>query len=63
MRFELERFETSNVVQNFIFETFVIKMSKVVGSKQKLITRKISEKYKILKELEKGETAKNSKKI
>lgn len=32
-------------------------MSKVAGSKRKLNTRKISEKYKILKEIEKGETS------
>ena len=32
-------------------------MSKIVGSKRKLKTRKISEKYKILKEIEKRETS------
>ena len=36
---------------------FVIKRSKVPGSKRKLNTRKISEKYKMLKEIEKGETS------
>ena len=34
-----------------------MKMSKVKGSEQKLNTRKISEKYKILKEIKKGETS------
>ena len=32
-------------------------MSKHAGSKRKLDTRKISKKYKILKEIEKGETS------
>ena len=32
-------------------------MSKVEGSKPKISTKKISEKYKILKEIEKGETS------
>ena len=32
-------------------------MSKVTGSKRKLNPRKISKKYKILKEIEKGETS------
>ena len=35
---------------------FIIKMSKVPGFKRKLNTRKISEKYKKLKEIEKGES-------
>ena len=38
-------------------------MSKVAGSKRKLNTRKISEKYKILKEIEKGETSATITKI
>ena len=32
-------------------------MSKVAGSKRKLNIRKMSEKYKILKEIEKSETS------